>query len=212
MLHITRHSEVVRKLLSFCANFAAPASVSACWSCLRGGRQTRRWSRKRKTLLYSRFQSNNGLILCHSTFNRRNRRARPLNSSCSLGAENGGAQRQRDDDPGPSFPVNTGERAPPSAAVPEQRGSPLLSSLLPLHRVPSPCAVIKTTGGTRNTAWLLPACNRHHLVHRRGFLFISFPTAALPAPNRQGLKHQRLGSLIGPQRDRRRAGIRSTVL
>lgn len=81
-------------------------------------------------------------------------------------------------DPGPSFPVNTGERAPPS--VPEQRGSPLLSSLLPLHRVPSPCSVIKTTGGIRNTAWLLPACNRHHLVHRRGFLFISFP-----APSKQ---------------------------
>lgn len=41
----------------------------------------------------SRFQSNNGLILCHSTFNRRNRRARPLNSSCSLGAENRGSTK-----------------------------------------------------------------------------------------------------------------------
>ena len=84
--------------------------------------------------------------------------------------------------------------APPCPARAERRGSPLLSSLLPLHCVPSPGTVIKTTGGTRNTAWLLPACNRHHLVHRRGFFF--FPS---PPSSRQGLKLQRLGSLIGPQ-------------
>lgn len=46
--------------------------------------------------------------------------------------------------------------------------SPQLSSLLPLRRVPSPRAVIKTTGGIRNAAWLLPACNRRHLDHKRG--------------------------------------------
>lgn len=59
---------------------------------------------------------------------------------------------------------------PPSLhpSLSEQRGSPLPAPLFPLRCVPSPCAVIKTTGGTRNAAWLLPACNRHHLVHKEG--------------------------------------------
>lgn len=78
--------------------FATPASVSACWDCLRGAADMQVASQEKNVPL-SRFQSNNGLILYHSTFNHRNHRARPLNSSCSLSRENRGAQRQRDDSP-----------------------------------------------------------------------------------------------------------------
>lgn len=63
---------------------------------------------------------------------------------------------------------------------PAQRASPWPSSLLPLCRVPSPRAVIKTTGGSRNAAWLLPACNRHHLDHKRGGGVLPLPS--LPHP------------------------------
>lgn len=86
-------------------------------------------------------------------------------------------QKQGREDPW--FVVHTGEDtvpSPPPSISTEQQGWPLLSSLLPLHCIPSSCSVIKTTGGTRNTACLLPACNRHHLVQRRGF----FPPSKQP--------------------------------
>lgn len=77
---------------------------------------------------------------------------------------------------------------------PAQHASPRPSSLLPLRCVPSPRAVIKTTGGIRNAAWLLPACNRHHLDHKRGGGSSPPP---LPSPPSR-VKHQRRRSLIGP--------------
>lgn len=89
----------------------------------------------------------------------------------------------------------------------EQQGSPLPSSLFPLCRVASLHALIKTTGGIRNAAWLLPACNRHHLVHTRvGGVLSPFPSPPLR------LKHQSCGSLIGPQRAPEQKAILSTVL
>lgn len=65
---------------------------------------------------------------------------------------------------------------------PAQHAAPQLSSLLPLRRVPSPRAVIKTTGGIRNAAWLLPACNRHHLDHKRGGGVLPLPISP-PSPS-----------------------------
>lgn len=68
----------------------------------------------------------------------------------------------------------------------KQQGSPLPSSLFPLRRVASPHAVIKTTGGIHNAAWLFPACNRHHLVHKRvGGVLSPFP---LPTPEAETSK------------------------
>lgn len=90
---------------------------------------------------------------------------------------------------------------------PEQRGPPLPSSLFPLRRVASPCAVIKTTGGIRNAAWLLPACNRRHLVHKRGGGW----GWGSPFPPPLRLKHQRCGSLIGPWRALEQKAILSSV-
>lgn len=64
---------------------------------------------------------------------------------------------------------------------PAQRVARQLSSLLPLRCVPSPRAVIKTTGGIRNAAWLLPACNRRHLDHKRGGGVLPLPISP-PVP------------------------------